>query len=377
MPGPSTTLTVVTLPPTTEPPPLSQSMYESMACPASYQAKVIHHIESPPNEFSVLGQECHHCMSLYVQHLRASNQAEDWPYFQTLLPYYTAEAQEILNGFIGSMKFNPQAILTTELRFYDEDAAGTPDLITMETPEDATIWDYKNYFEMIEPDTFQSKLYPLLLFRHNPNLKTVRFVLVFLRYGRTRSVIWSRDAVPMLERTLRDARVRQKAIHDVEGLAQAIPGKACDYCPLLRTARCQVNSWNPYATMTEEDRLRYVIYTRAALTTSMSLLRQAARFRKIYVEDANGKEYEAGFIPGEKRTLPLMPTLKVIEQHADESGEDLTPKLLISKTSLSSLRSAKKRILLDHALTDIEIVKPVTSFKISRVNEEHPDDDHD
>jgi len=27
-------------------------------------------------------------------------------------------------------------------------------LVTMETPVDATIWDYKNYFDMIEADTF-------------------------------------------------------------------------------------------------------------------------------------------------------------------------------------------------------------------------------
>jgi hypothetical protein len=350
-------------------------MYEAMACPASYQAQYIHGIQSPPNEFSVLGQECHHAMSVYTAHLRASDLSEDWDYFMTLLPYFTIEAQEILSGFIGSMKFNPQTILTTEMRFYDEDAAGTPDLVTMESPENATILDYKNYFEMIDPDTFQSKLYPLLLFRHNPNLKTVRFVLVFLRYGRTREVIWTREQVPMLERTLRDARVRQKELHNIEGLAQAIPGKTCEYCPLLRTARCQVNDWNPYATMTDEERLRYVIYTRAALASSTAILRQATRFRAITVADGNGKQYEARFVAGEKRTLPLMPTLKVIEQHADESGEDLTDKLMVSKTSLGSLRSAKKRVLLDQALRDIELVKPVTAFKISRINPEHPDEE--
>lgn len=355
-------------------PALSQSMYESMACPASYQAQYVHHIASPSNEYSALGQETHKVMKTYVSHLRDTDQHNDWPFFESILPAFTQEAQDIVTGVIGRMQFDPQTILITETRFDDGDAAGTPDLITMDTPEDATIWDYKNYFEMIEANTFQSKLYPLLLFRHNPNLQTVRFVLFFLRYGQTREVMWHRDQVPLLEKVVRDARARQLAIHATQGLAEAIPGKACEYCPLLRTAKCQVNDWNPYASMTESDRLRYVIYLRAAVASSTAILRTAARFRSIETVDGNGKVYEASFVPGEKRTLPLLPTLKVLEMHADESGEDLTLKCNVSKTSLASLRSAKKRVLLDQALSDIENVKQVTSFKITRVNPEHPDD---
>jgi hypothetical protein len=193
-------------------PPLRQSMYEAMACPASYQAQYIHGIQSPSNEYSELGQEVHRCMSIYAEHLKTNDVEEDWTFFERTLSTFSDAAQKILRGFIGSMKFNPQTILTTEERFDEyEDAAGIPDLITMETPVDATIWDYKNYFEMIDADTFQSKLYPLLLFRHNPNLETVRFVLVFMRYGRVRDVTWTRDHVPYLEKVLSDARARQRA----------------------------------------------------------------------------------------------------------------------------------------------------------------------
>jgi len=356
-------------------PPLSQSMYESMACPASYQAQYVHGIFSPANIYSELGQEVHRCMSLYAEHLKDIDREEDWVFFERTLATFTEEAQKILRGVIGSIIFNPQAILSTELRFTDyEDGAGTPDLITMETSVDATIWDYKNYFEMIEADTFQSKLYPLLLFRHNPNLETVRFVLVFMRYGRTREVTWTRDHVPYLEKVLSDARVRQKAIHETPGLARAIPGKACDYCPLLRTMRCQVNAWNPYATMTTSDRLRYILFLRAALKGSTEIVRSAARFEPVTTQDDNGKVYEASFVPTEKRTLPLLPTLTVLQQHFDESGEDLSLKANVSKTSLASLRHAKKRVLLDQALTDIELVKETTSFKITKANPEQPDE---
>jgi len=358
-------------------PPLSQSMFESMACPASYQAQYVHGILSPSNIYSELGQEVHRCMSIYAEHLKDIDREEDWSFFERTVSTFTDEAQKILRGFIGSMTFNPQSILTTELRFTDyADAAGTPDLITMETPVDATIWDYKNYFEMIEADTFQSKLYPLLLFRHNPNLETVRFVLVFMRYGRTREVTWTRDHVPYLEKVLADARGRQKAIHETAGLARAIPGKACDYCPLLRTARCQVNQWNPRAAMTESDRLHYILFLRSALKGSTEIIRNAARFASVTTKDDNGKVYEASFVPTEKRTLPLLPTLTVLQQHFDTFGEDLSLKANVSKTSLASLRSAKKRVLLDQALTDIEKVKETTTFKVSKVSPEEPDDEY-
>jgi hypothetical protein len=359
-------------------PPLSQSMYESMACPASYQARYIHGAVSPSNEFSELGTEVHHAMSLYVEHLKAIDRDEDWSFFERMLATFTDGAQKILRGFIGSMKFDPQSILTTELRFTEfDDAAGTPDLITMETPVDATIWDYKNYFEMIEADTFQAKLYPLLLFRHNPHLETVRFVLVFMRYGRTREVTWTRHHVPYLERVLSDARERQRAIHETAGLARAIPGKACEYCPLLRTARCQVNHWNPYATMSESDRLAYVLFLRAALSSSKAILRDVARFTPVQATDANDRIYEASFVPTEKRTIPLLPALPVLQAHYDTSGEDLSLKACISKTSLASLRKAKKRVLLDQALNNIELVKENTTFKISKCNPDAPDDTYD
>jgi hypothetical protein len=359
-------------------PPLSQSMYESMACPASYQAIYVHGAESPSNEFSELGLEVHRCMSMYAERLRTIDVDEDWAYFETTVRLFTDEAQKILRGFIGSMKFNPQTILSTELRFTEfEDAAGTPDLITMETPVDATIWDYKNYFEMIEADTFQSKLYPLLLFRHNPNLETVRFVLVFMRYGRTREVTWTRDHVPFLEKVVANARARQKALHELPGLARAIPGKACDYCPMLRTARCQVNTWNPRAAMTEVERLRYVVFLRSALKSSSEILRKAARFKVVEAQDDNGKIYSASFVPSVKRTIPILAGLKALQAHFDTFKEDLFDKAMISKTSLASLRSAKKRVLLDQALTDIELKKETTTFKISKVNPEQPDETFD
>jgi PD-(D/E)XK nuclease superfamily len=356
-------------------PPLSQSMYESMACPASYQTRYVWGIQSLANQYSELGQEVHRCMSEYVTHLRAEEREEDWPYFEKNLTRFTQEAQDILRGFIGKMTFDPRTILSTELRFEYPDAAGTPDLITMESPVDATIWDYKSYFEIIEANTFQSKLYPLLLFRHNPALETVRFVLVFMRYGQTREVTWTRDHVPFLETILRDARARQIEIHEQKEAATAVPGRVCETCPLLRTRRCQVDDWNPHAVMDDDDRLSYVIFLSSALKANNAILRDVARYRPVTTSDANGNEYQARFVSAEQRLLPLDPTIAVLDRHLQTTGENLREKTCVSRTSLRSLRSAKKRAALDTALREIERIKPKTKFKISGISSSEENDD--
>jgi PD-(D/E)XK nuclease superfamily protein len=345
-------------------PPLTQSAYESMACPASYQAIYPHGHGSPSTPWGELSNEIHDAMRAYVEHLRAARVDEDWPFLETLMPTLTAEAQEILRGFIGTMRFDWHTILSTELRFYFDDATGKPDLVTLETPSDATIWDYKNYFDIIEPDTFQSRLYPLLLFRHNPNLETVRFVLIFMRYGATREVVWTREQVPFLEKMLADARVRQRAIHETEGLARAVPGRACNYCPLLRTGRCQVASWNPREQMTDEQRLLHVIYLRADAEASSEILRESARFQAVEAQDENGRTYTARFRPAEKRMLAVERGLEVLRSWRDKTGEDLLPKMLLSQTALGPLRKAQKRAELNRQLSEVESMKRYSRFSI-------------
>jgi PD-(D/E)XK nuclease superfamily len=355
-------------------PPLTQSMYETMACPASYQAQHVFGIQSLPNPLGELGKEEHDLMLQYVAYLREHNSEADWAFFGDLLRTASPEAQTILRGLIGNITFDPRAILTTEIRFEYPDTSGKPDLVTLETPHDATIWDYKNYFDIIEANTFQSKLYPLLLFRHNPNIETVRFVLLFLRYGKTRDVTYTRDHVPYLEDALANARAKQQQIHETTGLAQAIPGKACDYCPLLGTRRCQVNEWNPRATMNEKDHVLYAIYLRAALRLQMGILRDLTRYRAISALDNNGNVYTASYELHEKRTLPLHPTLQVLQKHFTATGEDLSVKANVSRTSLAGLRHAKKRAALDKDLRTIEAVRDGTAFGITRSNPDLPDD---
>lgn len=51
---------------------------------------------------------------------------------------------------------------------------------------EAEIDDWKSYYQVINPDTFQSKLYALPLMCLNPSLEQVKFVLEFVRYGASR-----------------------------------------------------------------------------------------------------------------------------------------------------------------------------------------------
>jgi hypothetical protein len=54
---------------------------------------------------------------------------------------------------------------------------GTLDLVMLDSFVEAEIDDWKSYYQIIEADTFQSKLYPLLLMCLNPSLEQVKFAL--------------------------------------------------------------------------------------------------------------------------------------------------------------------------------------------------------
>jgi hypothetical protein len=69
---------------------------------------------------------------------------------------------------------------------------GTLDLVMIHSLTEAEIDDWKNYYQVILADTFQSKFYPLLLMCLNPSLERVKFVLEFVRYGASRAVEYTR-----------------------------------------------------------------------------------------------------------------------------------------------------------------------------------------
>jgi hypothetical protein len=79
---------------------------------------------------------------------------------------------------------------------------------------EAEIDDWKIYYQIIDAETFQSKLYPLLLMCLNPSLERVKFVLEFVRYGVSRSVEYTRRDLSWLKELAQRERTRQRKLHE-------------------------------------------------------------------------------------------------------------------------------------------------------------------
>lgn len=127
----------------------------------------------------------------------------------------------------------------------------------------ARIEDWKNYYQIIEADTFQSNFYPLLLTRLNPSLEQVTFVLEFARYGVSRCVEYPRKDMQWLKELAQRERTRQKRLHGLAFVGdsdlKASPGWHCTWCPFLLNG-CPVAETNPCGQMTAEERLRFALW---------------------------------------------------------------------------------------------------------------------
>ena len=364
--------------------PLSQSRQTKMACAFLYRECVIRSVREPENEFSLRGTQVHEAACDYVNHLVSTSQKTDiaW-YEQNILPRpYLPDALELLDGLKEKLAVAPETVLATELYLaldddlepidYDELRAaskrapgeaieGTLDLVICPKANEADIHDYKTFWMICDADSFQSKLYPFLLFRHYPQLETVRFHLQFVRYSAERSVTFTRDDLPKLEKLVRGERARQIALHEAHeaaaiDTAQAMPGNHCAYCSLLR--KCPLGDTNPM-TQDPEEMARFGAWLTQASKQNTAALKALVNIQgPITITDGNGTKYEAGFHLQERSSYPLDDCLPVIMQHEPE----LAGKLTIS--GLSSPLKAKKRSKLAAELAGLKTTKAQTRFGI-------------
>ncbi|MCI0625598.1 MAG: hypothetical protein L0387_28790 [Acidobacteria bacterium] len=149
----------------------------------------------------------------------------------------------------------------------------------------------------IDPDTFQSKFYPLLLMCLNPSLQRVKFVLEFIRYGASRSVEYTRQDVPWPKELAERERARQQKLHEIPAYnaenVKASPGRHCTWCPLLLNG-CPVSMTNPYAQMTAGERLRFALWLQEAEKQNTKLLKDLMVERgPVHYWDENQAEYGA------------------------------------------------------------------------------------
>ena len=264
-------------------PPLSQSRHGDMACETLYVRKHVQCARVGESEPAARGIEIHRILATYINHLVRTKRSTDLETFEALIKQAGAEAREVLERFRDNHVFDPEKILAAELYIaLDQDFhpiedsndggqtpeyEGTLDLVTLHSLREAEIEDWKNYYQIIDADTFQSKFYPLLLMCLNPSLERVKFVLEFVRYGVSRFVEYARRDLPWLKELAQRERARQRKLHEsVSGEdpnLKASPGRHCTWCPLLLNG-CPVAETSPYGQMTAEERLRFALWLQEA-----------------------------------------------------------------------------------------------------------------
>lgn len=350
-------------------PPLSQSRHERMACAASYVYSEVYDYKSPANEYSELGNEVDAILYSWGMHNKyEKSPATDQVVLEGVLKLSSHEAQEIIRHFLDNFTMNWQQIVGMQLHLMGGDELeGTLDCLSDEGRGHFRVTDFKNYFRVFQPDTFQAKLYPLLVFLNYPDAKSVDFTLAFTRYGCTRTVSYTRADVPQLMELVAASRTRQIHMHaDPQQYEKdAVPGKHCIYCPLLRMRECPLEGRNPME-MSPSERLQWQEYLRRAAKANDAVLKEFAMYGDVKAE-ANGKKLKGGFVLKETKQYPAGPALVLLNdwKTATDGQDDLISDLHFSRSALASKLKAKKRATLDQAMDDIAQVEQRTEFEIS------------
>lgn len=379
-------------------PPLSQSRQGDMACQCLYVYKHVVGALTPNSSAAERGIEVHHVLATYINQLVKTKRSTDLGLFDRLASGAGSDAREVLESFRDNHIFDPDRVLATELHIALDDAfnpienaapgtgkpqtdrtscasyEGTLDLVLLDSVTDAEIHDWKSYYQIIDPDTFQSKFYPLLLMCLNPSLQRVKFVLEFIRYGASRSVEYTQQDVPWLKELAKRERTRQQRLHESCSHSpeeiKASSGRHCTWCPLLLNG-CPVSRANPYAQMTAEERLRFALWLQEAEKQNTKALKDLmVEGGPVRYRDENQTEYVADFVPVEKKFYPYEEATVVLDEWLKTHTEDreFTNKLTVS--GLSSPLKAKKRAELGAKLGEIAEVRVDTELKVGRIKEE-------
>lgn len=246
------------------------------------------------------------------------------------------------------------------------------DLVVMESETEAVIEDFKTYYQIVDADSFQSKMYPLMLMLMNPAIETVRFILSFVRYGDAqREVTWKSSDVPYLMEQARRARSRQIKLHatDVEKM-KATPGRQCAFCPLLLT-ECPMREVNPFSTLEPEQRVALALWMTYGKKENDRVLKEwLAERGPIRFEDANGRPYIARFVKQERKSYPLDEANTVLTEWIEKHPGDANMLGKLTVSGLSSPLKAEKRARLAENLIQIADVKTVTKLSVGLADEE-------
>jgi hypothetical protein len=364
-------------------PALRQSLCETASCPHSYGYQVIEGHKMPSGLQSARGTEIHHVMSEYIRHCAKKKVPADWAKFDELAYGAGSEAAGILNGLRDNYIVDFEHVYDTELtlsythEFPDGfllETEGILDGLFFLTPANARIDDFKSHPRPFDPDTFQSKLYPFMVLMNFPEVEEVSFQLIFVRYANARrSVTYTRDDLPMLRQEIVNARARQIRMHKdhAAGITlEAYPGSHCAYCPLLQGNQCPIAEFNPHATLSLEERLRFAVWIDEVNAVNKQVLKDAvdASGQPVTYRDGNNRLVQIGFNEREAVEFPLVTVYPFLKMHAETYPADTEwiKKLNISSTKLKSALKAKKRAITHQAIMDTAAVRlSKTTFAIT------------
>ena len=369
-------------------PALRQSLVEVAACPKSYAYQVIEGHKMPGGMQSYRGQEIHQVMAAYINHCAQRHVPADWAKFDTLAAGAGQEAAEILNGLRDNYTVDHEHVYDTELTLRwketitidDEEIVleveGILDGLFFLTELKARIDDFKSHPRPFDPDTFQALEYAFLVLMNFPQVEEVTFQLIFVRYANARRpVTFTRDDLPMLRQAVINARLRQITLHRAYEAGDeeipAIPGAHCQYCPLLQALDCPIAEFNPHATLTLEERLRFEVWVDEIRAVNRQVLKDAvdASGRPIEYLDGNKRPIQIGFREKESQQFPLLRVLPFLFEHRDAYPEDVAwiDNLLISSTKLKSYLKTKKRAITHQAIMDnAAVTVSKTDFAVTR-----------
>lgn len=395
---------------TTTMPALHQSTFELMRCPTAYAAWR-EGKRTPSSLESARGTEIHHVMATYADHCVSQRVGADWEYFDQLTIAAGDEAGPILESMRDSHIVDWKHIYGTEMTLaLDEDLApvrvpkiceegnwspsfhdaipglvytdadpahaGTLDVLSLFEDNTAVIDDYKSHPQPFDPETYQGMLYPFMVFKHFPHIQRVTFRLRFVRYPNVvRENAWTRDQMPDMERTIRQARGRQQSI-ELKILnnqpLDAFPHAGCHYCPLATNFTCPIAEFNPEINLSMVERAKFARWYSILSKPNNAVLKNhvQATGRGIDLIDGTGQLYTYDAQESAKKVYPLDRTLiRILDDYSEASGEDWPAmKLAISSTSLSPKLKTKKRSALRETIEASHLeMKPGIKYAFAKV----------
>lgn len=420
-------------------PPLRQSSYSTMGCPHSYGLTVIEGLKPPNTTASARGTDIHSVLSNYVIHCAQKRVPADFAFLDSLCDSVTDEVKGILESCRENITVDWQNLFGSEISMgldkdfqptysMDHDNKPVPidqiwgidsiwgsgeeawgnsgkapaycgildTIYLMPGGTVASIRDFKSHPRPFPADSFQGKLYSLMLFMHIPELKEVEFALHFVRYAnKITTQKYFRSDVPQMMDDVRRERNRQLGYHEMyeqDGL-QALPtfaSGACTYCPCVLDPvhiPCPIAKLNPMTNLSPADRLNWRLVHDVMNRTNNQAMQQYVdgSGQEIHSQDANGKLYSFGPVEKEKTTYPLFVddgsggfTLPIVDalldwQHANP--DDLVPRkgskpwfsnLRIGSTQLKQYLKAGKREIIHNAIKDLATVETKVELRITR-----------